>query len=105
MTDEKHIIEINIRDLLLGYDRNTGQRAEVNQIVILKHSFWDIINIIDINGRAKRIVVIPENQLKKSGDLSWNDDVCFVTKKLCNDADEIVICTHQDAFECLDKLL
>lgn len=77
----------------------------MKKIVILKHSFWDIINIIDVNGRAKRIAVIPENQLKKSGDLSWNDNVCFATKKLCNDADEIVICTPENTFECLNQLL
>lgn len=79
--------------------------SSMKKIVILKHSFWDIINIIDVNGRSKRIAVIPEKQVKKSGNLSWGDDVCFATKKLCNDADEIVICTPQNAFECLNQLL
>ena len=77
----------------------------MKKIVILKHSFWDIINIINVNGRAKRIAVTSENKLKTIGSLSWDNDVCSATKKLCNDVDEIVICTPENAFECLNQLL
>lgn len=77
----------------------------IKKILILKHTFFEIIYIIDDDQHAKRIAIIPENQLKKSDDFSWNDDVCFATRRLCNSVDEIVICTPKDAFECLDKLL
>lgn len=86
-------------------DTSEHNNRSIKKIVNLKHSFWNIINIIDINGRAKRIAVIPENQVKKISTLSWNDDVCFATRRLCNSADEIVICSPKDALECLGELL
>lgn len=86
-------------------DTSEHNNHSIKKIVNLKHSFWNIINIIDINGRAKRIAVIPENQVKKISTLSWNDDVCFATRRLCNSADEIVICSPKDALECLGELL
>ncbi len=103
MTDEKYMKEINIGDLLLGYNRATEKRAETDQI--LKHSFWEIINIIDVDRNAKRIAVIPENKLNRVASLFWDDDVCFAPRRLCSSADEILICTPENAFECLGELL
>ncbi len=94
-----------INEIRWRLDTFEHDTRSIKKILILKHTFFEIIYIIDDDQHAKRIAIIPENQLKKSGDLSWNDDVCFVTKKLCNDADEIVICTPKDAFECLNQLL
>lgn len=95
-----------INEIRWRLDTSEHDKRSIKKILILKHTFFEIIYIIDDdNQHAKRIAVIPENQLKKSGDLSWNDDVFFATKKLCNDADEIVICTPENAFECLSELL
>lgn len=77
----------------------------MKRIVILRHSFWEIINIIDVDRNAKRIAVIPENKLNRVASLSWDDDVCFATRRLCSSADEILICTPENAFECLGELL
>lgn len=94
-----------INEIRLRLDTSEHDNRYIKKILILKHTFFEIIYVIDDDQHAKRIVVIPENQLKKSDDLSWNDDVCFATKKICNDADEIVICSPKDALECLGELL
>lgn len=94
-----------INEIRWRLDTSEHDNRSIKKILILKHAFFEIMYIIDDDQHAKRIAIIPENQLKKSGDLSWNDDVCFATKKLCNNADEIVICTPENAFESLVKLL
>ncbi len=77
----------------------------IKKILILKHTFFEIIYIIDVDRNAKRIAVIPENKLNRVASLSWDDDVCFATRRLCSSADEILICTPENAFECLGELL
>lgn len=86
-------------------DISEQDNHSIKKIVILKHTFFEIVYIIDDDQHAKRIAVIPENQVKKMSTLSWNDDVCFATRRLCNSADEIVICSPKDALECLGELL
>ena len=94
-----------INEIRWRLDTSEHDNRSIKKILILKHAFFEIMYIIDDDQHARRIAVIPENQLKKSGNFSWNADVCFATKKLCNDADEIVICTPENAFECLSELL
>lgn len=67
-----------INEIRWRLDTSEHDKRSIKKILILKHTFFEIIYIIDDdNQHAKRIAVIPENQLKKSGDLSWNDDVFF----------------------------
>lgn len=75
---------------------NTSEhdKRSIKKNVLLKHTFFEIMYIIDDDQHAKRIAVIPENEVKKMSALSWNDDVCFAIRRLCNSADEIVICSH-----------
>lgn len=94
-----------INEIRWRLDTSEHDNRSIKKILILKHAFFEIMYIIDDDQHARRIAVIPENQLKKSGNFSWNADVCFATKKLCNDADEIVICTPKDVFECVNQLL
>lgn len=94
-----------INEIRCRLDTSEQDNHSIKKMLILKHTFFEIIYIIDDDQHAKRIAIIPENQVQKMNAFSWNDDVCFATKKLCNDADEIVICTPENAFECLNQLL
>lgn len=94
-----------INEIRWRLDTSEHDNRSIKKIVILKHTFFEIVYIIDDDQHAKRIAVIPENQVKKMSTLSWNDDVCFATRRLCNSADEIVICSPKDALECLGELL
>ena len=95
-----------INEIRWRLDTSEHDKRSIKKILILKYTFFEIIYIIDDdNQHEKRIAVIPENQVKKMSTLSWNDDVCFATRRLCNSADEIVICSPKDALECLGELL